>query len=320
MKIVTISDKINEIHRLFVLICLLFLLICCLHAADIEAGKMEILNTPDGKVTVFKEGVTIIDRETKITAQNARFYENKNLAIVYDSVVIINPSAIIKSDTANYYLDVRKTIFRGNVTVTQESIEIKAPELTVEYKKDRASAKNGFIIIEQPNSIQITGQTGEYFLDKEEGMIDSLPYLEIKKNETLQVFSQKLSFKNKAKSALATGRVKAISGKAVLACDTLIYNWESDSGKASGNPILKENDNEVKGRIIYFLVHEGELDQMVIEGEALGNYYTNQGGKVEISGESLRLFFSEGKTNSIAVKNVRSGKFYRREENRETVN
>ena len=315
------ADKIQDMHRLSMLICGLSVLICglCLYAADIEAGKMEILNTPEGKVTVFKEGVTIIDRDTRITAQNARFYENKNLAIVHDSVIITNPSAIIKSDTANYYLDVRKTIFKGNVSVTQESLLILAPDLTVDYKRDRASAKNGFIIIEQPNSIQITGKVGEYFLDKEEGMIDSLPHLEVKKNETLQVFSQKLSFKNKAKSALATGSVKAISGKAILTCDTLIYNWERDSGKALGNPILKENNNEVKGRTIYFLVQEGELEQMVIEGEALGNYYTNQGGKVEISGESLRLFFSEGKTNSITVKNTRSGKFYRRGENREAL-
>lgn len=320
MKILKNSHKISKVHRMSVLVCVLSLLICNLHAADIEAGKMEILNTEDGKVTVFKEGVTIIDRDTKITAQNARFYENKNLAIVHDSVIITNPSAIIKSDTANYYLDVRKTIFRGNVVVTQESLEIKAPELTVEYQNDRASAKNGFIIIEQPNSIQITGQTGEYFLNKEEGMIDSLPQLEVKKNETLQVFSQKLSFKNKTKLALASGSVKAISGNAILVCDTLIYNWERDTGKATGNPILKENNNEVKGSKIYFLVQEGELKQMVIEGEALGNYYTNQGGKVEIKGESLRLFFSEGKTNSIAVKNVQSGKFYRKEENRETIN
>jgi lipopolysaccharide export system protein LptA len=283
-------------------------------ATDIEAGKMEILNTEEGRVTVFKDGVIIVDRDTKITAKNARFYESKNLAIVHDSVKITNPSATIKSDTAYYYLYERKTVLKGNVLVSQESLEIKAPELIVEYQKDLATAQNGFLIVEKPHSIEITGKTGAYFLNKEEGIIDSLPYLKIMENETLEVTSQKLSFKNKENFATATGKVKVTSGQTVLTCDSLVYNWEKDSGKALGQPVLRENNNELKGKTIYFFARDAELERMEIEGEAYGNYYNDEGDRVEIGGELLSIFFAEGKTNSIKVKNVNFGKLYRRGE------
>ena len=298
---------------------LYFIFNFCVFAADIEAGKMEILNTEEGRVTVFKDGVTIVDRETKITAQNALFYESKNLVIVRDSVKIVNPSATIRSDTADYYLSERKTILKGNVRVLQESLEIRAPQLIVEYQKDIANAQNGFIIFEKRHSIEITGKTGVYFLNKEEGVIDSLPHLEAKQHETLEVTSRRLSFKNKENLAVASGKAVVTSGKVVLACDTLVYNWEKDSGKAIGKPILKENNNEVMGKTIYFFAKRGELERMQIEGEASGNYYNEEGDKVEISGESLSLLFSAGKTNSIAVKNVKSGKLYRHGEQPQTV-
>ena len=283
-------------------------------AADIEAGKMEILNTDEGRVTVFKEGVTIIDRDTKITARNAYFYEKKDLAIVFDSVKIINPSAVVKSDTANYYLNERKTILKGNVSVIQESLEITAPELLVEYQKDRASTKKSFVITEKSHSIQITGKTGEYFLAKEEGRIDSLPYLTVKKDETLQVTSQILSFKNKENSAEAIDKVKVISGKAILHCDTLIYNWAKESGVAFGKPILKENKNEVNGKMFYFFTQKGKLEKMEIRDEANGHYYNEENDRIEIGGEILGLQFTNGKTNSISVKNLKLGKLYRRGE------
>ena len=291
-----------------------FLIVSITLAADIEAGKMEILNTDEGRVTVFKEGVTIIDRDTKITARNARFYEKKDLAIVYDSVKIVNPSAVVKSETADYYLSERKTILKGNVSVVQESLEISAPELLVEYQNDRASAKKSFVITEKPHSIQITGKTGEYFLNTEEGMIDSLPNLTVKKNETLEVTSQKLSFKNKDNLAEASGKVIVISGKAILYCETLIYNWAKDSGAAFGKPILREDKNEVKGKTFYFFTKDGELQRMEIKDEANGYYYNEENDRIEIGGEMLGLLFSEGKTNSINVKNLKLGKLYRRGE------
>lgn len=293
----------------FYLLALTFVL-----AADIEAGKMEILNTEDGRVTVFKDGVTIVDGDTKITAQNAIFYERKNLAVVYDSLKITNPSATIKSDTANYYLSERKTILKGNVLVTQESLEIKAPELIVEYQKDLASAQNGFSISEKPHSIEITGKTGNYLLNREEGIIDSLPYFEINKNETLKVISQKLSFKNKEHFAAASGKVLVTTGHAILTCDSLTYNWENDSGTALGQPVLKEDNNRIEGNTIYFFAHEAKLERMKVEGEAYGNYFNDEGDRIEIGGDLLSIFFTDGKTNSIEVKNVKLGKLYRRGE------
>ncbi|MDH5683816.1 MAG: hypothetical protein OEZ20_05070 [candidate division WOR-3 bacterium] len=283
-------------------------------AADIEANKMEILNTEEGKVTVFKDGVTILDGDTKIMARTARFYERKNLAIVQDSVKITNPSGAISCDFADYYLDQRKTILRGSVSVIQESLEIMAPELTVEYKKDKAIAKNGFTVIAKPHSLQITGKTGEYFLTKEEGTIDSLPYLEIKRTDTLKVSSQKLSFNNKQTRALAWGKVKVETGNAVLQCDTLIYNWEKDSGVALGSPLLKEASNEATGKEIYFFTKDGELQRIEIQGTAFGQYFNQQGDMVNITGESMNLLFSEGKTSSITARNVNLGKLYRHEE------
>ncbi|MEO0093155.1 MAG: LptA/OstA family protein [candidate division WOR-3 bacterium] len=287
------------------------LLLAVANAADIEANKMEILNTEEGRVTVLSNGVTIIDRDTKITANSARFWESKNLVILADSIKIENPSATIRSDTANYYLTERKTILKGNVLVAQESLAIFAPQLTVEYQKDRAYTQAGFVIVEKTHSLKITGKTGEYLFNQEVGRVDSLPYLEFTKNETLALSCQKLLFKNKAKLAIAIGKVKVQSKEAILTCDSLIYFWERDSGVAYQKPMLKEKNNELSGQTMVFLAQDSELKQIEIVGDASGQYYNEEGDKVEISGSNLSLRFAEGKIYSILVKDVKYGKLYR---------
>lgn len=294
------------------IIALIIISSAVINAADIEANKMEILNTAEGRVTVLKEGVTIIDRDTKITAVNAHFFETKNLAILYDSIKIQNPAALIQSDTTIYYLTERKTILKGNVSVFQESLTIYAPELTIEYQKDCAYAKSGFVINEKPHSLKITGKTGKYYFHEEEGTIDSLPYLIVTKNDTLTVTCQNLSFQNKKNFAVASRQVKVKTNRTILTCDSLIYHWGKDSGQALGKPFLKENNNELQGETMYFFAQNGELVRLEIEGDAQGYYYSEKGDKVEINGERLYLYFSEGKTNSILVNGVKYGKLYRR--------
>lgn len=296
------------------IIAIVFLLIGVAKAAYLQAKKMEILFTDSGKVTILKDSVTIIDHNTKITAQNASFWGNTNLAIVSDSVVIQNPSALIKSDTACYYLTERKMILSGNVLVEQESLVIKAPKLVLEYQKDRALAQNGFVVIEKPHHLKITGITGQYFLTKEEGIIDSLPYLEVSQNETLTITAQRLFFSAKAKKAIAQGKVRVNTSRATLSCDSLTYDWVKDSASAHQNPALQENKNSLTGKTIYFSILEGKVKEIKIEGDAWSNYYSETGDKVEIKADVISLSFAEGKANSITVSNVNSGKLYRRSE------
>ena len=60
-------------------------------AAEITANKMAILNTEQGRVTVFEDGVSIVDGETRISASRVEFHDAENRAVISGGVSIVMP-------------------------------------------------------------------------------------------------------------------------------------------------------------------------------------------------------------------------------------
>ena len=138
---------------------------------------MSIERTPEGDATVFRDSVVVTDEDTRITADLARMYEGKGLALISGAVHIINPDAQIWADSARYHLSDKMAELFGNVRVRQESLDIRAPKLLYQSREKSVLADSGVVLENVNRSFRLTGRKGTYDLDGDVGVVDSSPVL-----------------------------------------------------------------------------------------------------------------------------------------------
>lgn len=282
-----------------------------LFAADISAPKMEIIDSPQGRMTVFPQGIIITDKDTKITGKNAVFYEKENKAKISDSLLIVSPQFSITADTAYYSFAEKKTILRGEVRVESETLRIETPTLIFEQGKNLVKAQDSVIIKEKLQNLTIFSKVGEYNFNEALGMIDSFPTLQIERSDTTIIHSKKMILKNRQSQFLAIDSVSATTGKTILRCDTLLFYIKEDSGVAFGNPKILDKQNQISGKTIKFYFSQDENNQQSQEKSALktvkileaanANYLTEDGGKLDVQGNIFSINYKNGDVDNIIV-------------------
>jgi len=300
---------------------------CYLFAADISAPKMEIVDTPDGRTTVFPQGITIIDKDNKITGKYAVFYEKENRAIISDSVKIVNPQLKIIADTAFYSFAEKKSNLTGKVQVESETLKIETPNLTFEQSRNFVKAQDGVKIREKLQNLTVIGKIAEYNFTDGLGTVDSSPTLYIERSDTTVIQSTKMILKNKESQFLALDSVTAKAGNTILTSDTLLFFIKDDSGIATGNPKIFDNKNIILGKTIKFYFGEDDsmgsstdrtvLKTIKILESASANYVTSDSGRLEVEGNIFSINYKDGDIENIRVfgdsLNFVSGKFYPKE-------
>jgi lipopolysaccharide export system protein LptA len=278
------------------LFCLLAFAGSAVPAAEITASKMAILNTEQGKVTVFEDGVTIVDGGTRITAGKVEFYDAQNRAVIHGGVSIQTPGSQVTADSAEYLLGARKTYLYRNVTVSQQGLAISGQSLVLDNALDQVQAETEFRVVDAARGIEITGGAGTFDLASESGIIRSSPRLVLQRSNPMTVTGDELELRRAERFARTVGNVTATTSDAVLTCDTLIYFIDQDSARAEGRPVLKQTDNTVTGEQMSFRFVEGDLKRIDVAGKP-----RLQQPDGEITGDQVRIQFEKSKLAEIDV-------------------
>ena len=229
-------------------------------ASKLAAKHMSIERTPDGDATVFRDSVVVTDEDTRITADLARMYEGKGLALISGAVHIINPDAQIWADSARYHLSDKMAELFGNVRVRQESLDIRAPKLLYQSREKSVLADSGVVLENVNRSFRLTGRKGTYDLDGDVGVVDSSPVLTWRRDkDSARVTSRQMFWYEKTSRALAQGEVRLKSGATELECDTVDFMSGPDSGLALGKPRVRDSVSRASGDTMTFQVRNGAL-------------------------------------------------------------
>ncbi len=295
--------------------CVVLLLAAAANGADIYARRMEIIKTPEGQETVFRDSVSITDGDTRITARRARINEQLGVAVIADFVFIETPDALVWADSAVYLMAEKRTELFGNVRVQQESLLITAPVLFYSIPDRLVEAGSGLVIRSSGRDFELTGERGWYDLAGDTGVVDSSPVLvQATGDDSVIVTAQCMSWHDLESRAVAQGGVRVGSGRAALLCDTLSFFPGSDSGMALGNPQVSDSLSRTAGDTITILLDQGQLDIVTVSGNAQGHYVTEGEDEVEFSGQSIRIEFDQGEAVRVEVERLASGKLVRRSE------
>ncbi len=292
-------------------------------AAQLNAKHMSIERTPEGDATVFRDSVVITDGDTRITANLARMFEGKGLALISDAVHITNPDAQIWADSARYHLSDKLAELFGNVRVRQESLDIRAPKLLYRSKEKTVLADSGVTLENLNHSFRLTGRKGTYDLDKDVGVVDSSPVLvwgegrgARGEGRAATVTSREMFWYQKGSRALAQGDVRLKSGATELECDTVTFFSGPDSGMALGGPRVRDSASRASGDTMVFRVRNGALEWVTIRNRATGEYRTEGGDSIVVAGRTIELRVADGGIDRVEVSELTSGQLIRTGEQR----
>ncbi len=302
----------GRMGRMGLMVAGLVLCIGLSDAARLSAKHMSIERTSEGDATLFRDSVLITDGDTRITANLARMYEGKGLAVLSDAVNITNPDAQVWADSARYHLSDKLAELFGNVRVRQESLDIKAPKLLYLSREKTVRADSGVALENVNRSFRLTGRKGTYDLNNDIGVVDSSPVLVWKRDkDSARVTSRQMHWYEKESRALALGTVRMKSGATELQCDTVVFFSGPDSGLALGRPEVRDSSSRASGDTMTFLVKNGTLDQVMIRNGATGEYRTQGGDSIVVAGSAIHLWVAAGDIDRVEVSELTSGQLIR---------
>ncbi|MEO0132100.1 MAG: OstA-like protein [candidate division WOR-3 bacterium] len=278
-----------------------------LFAADISAPKMEIQEKDQKRVLFFPQGVVITDKETRLSANQALFYEQDNFAWLYDSVTISNPTSIVLAETLFYDFNTKTGRLRGNVVVQTETLEIRSPELTYAQRANYLKADTCFILRDKIHQLIISGTSAWYDLSQDVGEVTQDPILYIIRGDTLKITSKFMRLENQAGCFYAYESVRVLNPSSVLTCDTLVYLIKENVAEARGEPLLVERSNYLKSSSIRFYLvqadstNQGTLQSVEATGPVSVRYLTNEQGIVELTGQRFIARYENGELKEIII-------------------
>jgi len=287
-------------RALVLLVCLVLL---CSYAlsAEITANKMAILNTDQGKVTQFEDGVIITDGGTRITAGKVEFYDQQNMAIIHGgNVSITTPTSNVVAESAQYLIGAKRTYLYRNVLIRQTGRDVRSQALVLDNATDQVTADGALQIVDAAQGIEITGGHGSFNLKTEDGVIGGAPQLKIARASGMTVTSDEMELAQSRRFARALGNVRALTSDAVLTAETLHYFLEQDSAQAFGNPVLTQKDNVVSGDRMSFKFEKNELSRIEVFGQGQGSpRLTQQDNRMQ--GRRISILFEGGHLSEIHV-------------------
>ncbi len=296
----------------------LLLLFCPAPAAELTARRMELVRLSDGDAAVFRDSVVITDKDTRIDAGFARFYESRGFAVASDQVIITSPDARIRADSARYSFNDRRAELFGDVRVELESLDILAPHILHLAQEKLVIADQNVTLRGRTRPFQLRGRRGRFDLARNIGTIDQEPVLTwFRGPDTARVTSDAMYWYQTESRALAQGKVAIRSGPSELLCDTVVFLSGPDSGLALGRPSMKGHSSSATGDTMVFFVRDGALEQVGIRGRATGQYRTEGGELIDVSGQSIHLWLDHGDVEQVAIHQLWSGQLTRP---RRTVN
>ncbi len=290
------------------------LLLFLLNIANFQSDKMEILNTDEGRITVFKGNVVITEADTRITAQNAALYQTRGLALVSDTVVILTPEAKITADTAFYYLEAAKTVLKGTPRIFHETQVIEADSLVFDHRTGTAYTDQTVFITDTTKNLTIQGRNAEYNLKTEIAHLRTEPVLTIKRDSLITVTSQRMDLAAKEGVTQAVGNVILSSGKTTLFCDSLVYYYKKNFGLGLGSPKITDGENTATSNTVRFYTENEQLVRIELEENGHGEYFTDNGDRIEIEGYRITIFLNKNKVDRLVVERPTLGNLYRHTE------
>ncbi len=285
------------------------IIILLLAMTPFRADKVEISTEGETRIVHLIGNVVIEGEETVITCDRAAIDEETGSVTLSSSVKMQGRNGTVSSGSALYFFDEERGYMSDSVVLVSGDEVIRADSLYYEGLRDSVEMYGNVVIEDHDNDMTVAGQRGWYNLSKDEGSISGRPALRIMRQDKspIEVNARLFSVKSKEDRFYGYDSVRARIDSIIVLCDTFAYDLKTDRGTMV-RPVIQEENNELNGADGEFAMKQKTIDVLEVHG-GRAVYYTENGSKNVVEGDTIRIIFKDGRAVSVRVEGSPHGVF-----------
>ncbi|MEL6866398.1 MAG: OstA-like protein [Bacteroidota bacterium] len=211
----------------------------------------------NSKVATYRSGATLTNDTTQLTSQIGYYYVDENEAYFKDSVVVIDPEFILRSDTLQFNTQTRLTTFLGPTLITQDSANIYCESGYYDIRDRSAEFRDNpqYVKGEQKAWAEVIRYDGKL---KEVQLIDEASFIEGDK----KAFADTIRYEENTKVTWLEGNAHFEDTEQVIDSERIRYNSEEEAFSTSGRSRISDPPQ---------ILVADEIDYLGDIGQAKGN-------------------------------------------------
>ena len=304
-------------------------------------------NTAIGEYFVWGR---IVDSTNVLTSKKGYYYNQLETIFFKDSVVVVNPDYVMKSDTLKYRTSSERVFFYGPTTIQGDSSFLYAEDgfYDTKYKEAKLS-KNAFIqrnsntisgdsiyynkflgiskafrnvvMTDTTNNVVITGEFGIY--DKPHKyafMVDSAQAIFVDEKDSLFIHADTLMLTfdsiDKTKELKAFYKMKFFRESVQGVADSMVYLFADSNMSFFYGPMFWFDDNQISSQRVDFFILNGELDSAAFSQDVfmVSQDTIDPQYYNQMSGENMYAWFKENDLRQILIEGKAESIFFLWEE------
>ncbi len=262
-----------------------------------------------GSVSHLIGNLKIVHGKTIITGEEGYAYEKDETAEIIGNVKILDEGTIITSNKAKYFKQEKKAVANDSVRVLDNKQLLKADSL-VYFKETKSSKACGnVVLIDEEQNTEVSGEYGEYDFLTQQGFLTENPMLKLKEKEKyITISGDTLKIRRKDNFMSCTGNVKVVEDSITAKAGYLEYFQNSDMIYLKEKPsIEQQNKSTLCGELIEVFLKKRKIVKTTATKNAKGEYNLPEGGSNTVSGDSITIYFTQGEVERLVVKGNASG-------------
>ena len=277
------------------------IIVFLLSLAPFSADRVEIIKDDGESIVHLVGNVVIEDEKTRITCAEAHYHEMKNYVILTDNIRIVDDQGEISADIATYDFESKQGFLKGNVRLMRKNEIFTSDSLLYDGAGKDVRMFSNVMIEATDSTLRAFGTSAQYDLDAEIGWLTENPSLEIirKERSPMLIDAQRFRLDNKKNVLYGYDSVVARIDSVIVTCDTFVYDVKTTHGTMT-KPTITEIDNRLIGETGSFVMKDNDIETLSVHN-GWSQYYTKNGTKNTIEGETITIVFEEGQANRIIV-------------------
>jgi len=232
------------------------------HDAVLSCNMAELQVEKDE--ALLQGNVSIVTPESKLTGRTARYQGAMEYVEIKGNARFDNGPFSVKADKLGYYVDLKKVIATGNPILIDSASILSAD--TIYYYEDSqlGDARGQALMVNNSDSLSVAGDHLLYYSGRDSLL--SFGNAEFKKwspeDTSLNISSDSLSLEEGF--FFAWDNVKLINGTAEGTCGQAVYIQDEDVAIMKDNPVLREEDFKLTGKIFNLHMKKGVLTSVYV--------------------------------------------------------
>ena len=300
-------------------------------------------NTAIGEYFVWGR---IVDSTNILTSKKGYYYNYIETIFFKDSVVVVNPDYVMKSDTLKYQTNSEIVYFFGPTTIVGDSSYLYAEDGSYDTKyKEAKLSENAFIqkgsntlsgdsiyynkfrgiseafhqviMTDTTNDVVITGEYGIYNKPKKYAyVVDSALAIFVDEQDSLFLHADTLMITfdslDKTKELIAFRRMKFYRESVQGMADSMVYIFADSNMSFHHNPMFWFDDNQISSKRIDLITVNGALDSAAFSQDVfmVSQDTIDPQYYNQLSGENMYAWFKDNDLRKILIRGKAESIFF----------